>query len=209
MQSMANLVSFVIVLLALFLQTLWLLIGRISRDRYLRDIMSFRVPSSRLSRYYSWRIENAANGIVEGFVFLFILITSVIGMGLTVFTIDLVIQSAPILLFVVFLSFLSAAQHTWRVKEIIGTEIRIITSIKTSSDKIGVAKRMVDELYDQGSLGDGRTWFALFKLAQRRDQIGWAIKDVLIEKGRGEDTQIQKQKTNQDTSSTDSGPEIS
>ena len=89
------------------------------------------------------------------------------------------------------------------------TETRIITSVKTSSDKIGVAKRMVDDLYNQGALGDGRTWFALFKLAQKQDQIGWAIRDVLMEKGKEEAERMQRQKIGQDTAKTDSGPEIS
>ncbi|TFG34185.1 hypothetical protein EU527_04475 [Candidatus Thorarchaeota archaeon] len=207
MQTLTGVVPFAIVLLYLTMQTLWLIIGRISRDRYLRDIMSFRTPTSALSRYYGWRVENSANGIVEGFVLVFVLIIVVIGLGLVVFTIDLVIQSFPIIVFVVLFSLLSTAQQVWRVKEIIDKETRIVTSIKTSNDKIGVAKSMVDELYDQGALGDGRTWFALFKLAQKRDQTGWAIKDVLIEKGKEEDIRIQE--PSKDTSSTDSGPEIS
>ena len=208
MQSLVSTVSLIIVLLALLLQTIWLLIGRLSRDRYLRDIMVFRTPSSTLSKYYSWRVENSANGVVEGFVFLFILITVVIAFGLTIFTMDLVTQSLPIFIFVLFLSFLSTLQHAWRVKEINDTETRIVTSVKTSSDKIGVAKRMVDDLYNQGALGDGRTWFALFKLAQRRDQIGWAIKDALIEKGKEEEARIQRQKPDQGAAQADSGPEI-
>ncbi len=209
MQSLVSTVSFVIVLLALLLQTIWLLIGRISRDRYLGDIMRFRTPSSTLSKYYSWRVEYSANGIVEGFVFIFILLVAVIGMGLMVFTMELVMQSLPIILIVVFLSLISSIKHAWRVKEINNTEARIVTSVKTSGDKIGVAKRMVDELYNQGSMGDGRTWFALFKVAQKKDQVGWAIKDVLIEKGKEEEKRLDRQKANQSTPETDGGPGIS
>jgi len=209
MQNLINTVSFVIVLLALLLQTLWLLIGRISRDKYLNDIMRFRRPSSSLSRYYSWRVEHSANGIVEGFLFLFILIISFITMGMMVFTLDLVIQATPIILIVLVLSFLSSIQHSRQVKEINDTETRIVTSVKTSADKIGVAKRMVNELYNQGTMGDGRTWFALFKLAQKQDQIGWAIRDVLMEKGKEEEARLQRQKPSQSPSSPDSGPEIS
>ncbi len=209
MQSLVSTVTVVIVLLALLLQALWLLIGRISRDKYLQDIMRFRTPSSTLSKYYNWRVERSANGIVEGFMFIFILMVSVVELGLMIFTMELLIQSIPIILIIVFLSLISTIQHSWRIKEINDTETRIITSIKTSSDKIGVAKRMIDELYHQGPMGDGRTWFALFKLAQRRDQVGWAIKDVLIEKGKEEEARILRQKSGQDTPETDSGPEIS
>jgi hypothetical protein len=209
MQNLITTVSFVIVLLALLLQTLWLLIGRISRDKYLSDIMRFRRPSSSLSRYYSWRVEHSANGIVEGFLFLFILIISFITLGLMVFSLDLVIQSTPIILIVLLLSFLSSIQHSRQVKEINDTETRIVTSVKTSVDKIGVAKRMVNDLYNQGTMGDGRTWFALFKLAQKQDQIGWAIRDVLMEKGKEEEARVQRQKPSQSPSSPDGGPEIS
>jgi hypothetical protein len=115
-----------------------------------------------------------------------------------------------IVVFVVFLTFLSALQHAWRVKEIVDGEGRINTAIQTSTDKIGVARMMVDDLYLQGDMGDGRTWFALFKLAQRQDQVGWVIRDVLLEKGKEEDSRFQRQsvKSSSADSSTDSGPEI-
>ena len=101
-------------------------------------------------------------------------------------------------------------QHAWRVKEVVDSEGRIDTAIKTSTDKIGVVKMMVDDLYLQGVMGDGRTWFALFKLAQRQDQVGWVIRDVLLEKGKEEDARFSRQSTKPSSadSSADSGPDI-
>ena len=172
--------------------------------------MTFRTPSGRLSRYYDWRVTSFENAIGEGFAFLVILIASVYALGLSLFPIEQVNEAFPIVLFVVFLSLLSALQHAWRVKEVVDGESRINTAIKTSNDKIGVAKMMVDDLYLQGAMGDGRTWFALFKLAQRQDQVGWVIRDVLLEKGKEEDARFHRQSTpSKSTESiSDSGPEI-
>lgn len=206
MQAFFNPVSLVFILHALLLQSIWLYVGRISRNRYLADIMTFRSPSGRLSRYYSWRVTSFENAIGEGVAFLVILTASLYALGFTLFPIDDVNGAFVIVVFVVFLSLLSALQHAWRVKEVVEGEDRINTAIKTSTDKIGVARMMVDDLYLQGAMGDGRTWFALFKLAQKQDQVGWVIRDVLLEKGKEEDERFQRHDT--PSSSADSGPDI-
>jgi hypothetical protein len=117
------------------------------------------------------------------------------------------VSSSVIIFFIVFLSFISAMQHAWRVREVVDSESRIIDSVGYAKDKIGITRTMVDDLYMQGPMGDGRMWFALFRLAQRPDTIGWAIRDVLIEKGKEEDTRFRKVETNS-RSSRDSGPGI-
>lgn len=212
MQTFFNPVIVVFFMHALFLQSVWLYLGRISRNRYLADIMSFRTPSARLSRYYEWRVTRFENALGEGAVFLMLLVASLYALGFSLFPVDNVNAAFPIVLFVVFLSLVSALQHAWRVREVVEVEGRIITAIKTSTDKIGVAKLMVDDLYLQGAMGDGRTWFALFKIAQRQDQVGWVIRDVLIDKGKEEDARFQRQITKPEPkeSSTDTsdGPEI-
>ena len=202
MQAFLSPVSLVFILHALLLQSIWLYLGRISRNRYLTDIMTFRAPSGRLSRYYHWRVTSSENAFGEGVVFLVLLVSSLYALGFALFPLDLVNGAFLIVVFVVFLSFLSALQHTWRVKEVIDSEGRIVTAIKTSTDKIGVGRMMVDDLYLQGVMGDGRTWFALFKIAQRQDQVGWVIRDVLLEKGKEEDARFQRHDTK--SSSTDS-----
>jgi hypothetical protein len=210
MQAFFNSVSLVFILHALFLQSIWLYLGRISRNRYLTDIMTFRTPSGRLSRYYAWRVTSFENAIKEGVAFLVLLVSSVYALGFSLFPSDQVNEAFPIVIFVVFLSLLSALQHAWRVKEVVDSEGRISTAIKTSTDKIGVARMMVDDLYLQGAMGDGRTWFALFKLAQKQDQVGWVIRDVLLEKGKEEDARFQRHSipSKSTESSTDPGPEI-
>jgi len=212
MQTFFNPVIVVFFMQALFLQSVWLYLGRISRNQYLADIMSFRSASTRLSRYYKWRVTRFENALGEGAIFLVLLVISLYALGFSLFPIDDVNNALPIVLFVVFLSLISALQHAWRVREVVEAEGRIVTAIKTSTDKIGVGKMMVDDLYLQGAMGDGRTWFALFKIAQRQDQVGWVIRDVLIEKGKEEDARFQRQisRSSSNDSSTDAGegPEI-
>ena len=210
MQAFYSPVSLLFILQGLVLQSIWLYVGRISRNRYLEDIMTFRAPSSKLSRYYSWRISSFENAFGEGMVFIVLLLSSLYMIGFSFFPVHEVNGAFLIVVFVVFLSFLSALQHAWRVKEVVDGEGRINTAIRIATDKIGVARMMVDDLYLQGAMGDGRTWFALFKLAQKQDQVGWVIRDVLLEKGKEEDARFQRHTTKPDPvdSSTKDGPEI-
>ena len=210
MQALFSPVSLVFVLQALVLQSVWLYIGRISRTSYLQDIMTFRTPSSRLSRYYSWRVTSFENAFGEGIGFIVILVASLYGIGFALFEIEQVNGAFLIVVFVAFLSFLSALQHAWRVKEVVDNEGRITDGIRIATDKIGVTRRMVDDLYREGIMGDGRTWFALFKIAQRQNQIGWVVKDVLMDKGKEEEALFQKRSTKSSLkeSPSDDGPEI-
>ncbi len=211
MQALFSPVSLVFVLQALLLQAIWLYLGRISRNRYLIDIMTFQAPSSKLSRYYHWRVTSFEHAFGEGIVYLLILLASLYGLGFALFDFEQVSGAFLIVLFVLLLSLLSALQHAWRVKEVVDNENRIAIGIQIATDKIGVTRMMVDDLYIQGAMGDGRTWFALFKLAQRQDQVGWAVRDVLLEKGKEEDARFQSQgpESSSISSSKDSGPDIS
>jgi hypothetical protein len=207
MQILFTMTIFIIMLYGVLLQTAWLYLGRKARDKYLNDIMSFRKPSSSLSRYYHWRVNSFLNALTEGGLFLIILIGSTITLVTILFGFETLVASTFIVFFIVFLSFISAMQHAWRVREVVDSETRIVVSVGYSKDKIGVAKAMVEDLYMQGQMGDGRMWFALFRLAQRPDSIGWAIRDVLIEKGKEEEARLQRSKTDS-SSLTKNGPGI-
>ena len=211
MQAFFNPVSLFFILHALFLQGIWLYLGRISRNRYLTDIMTFQAPSSRLSRYYHWRVTSFEHAFSEGIAYLVILLSSLYGLGFALFGFEQVNGAFLIVLFVVLLSVLSALQHAWRVKEVVDSESRIAIGIQIATDKFGVTRKMVDDLFIQGAMGDGRTWFALFRLAQRQDQVGWTVRDVLLEKGKEEDARFQSQgpESSSISSRKDSGPDIS
>lgn len=208
MQAFIDGVTLAIVALALALLFIRLYLVKMSRDRYLKDIMTFRTPSSSLSRYYNWRVTNFENAFGEGMIFIFILVCLTYGVGFMMFNLEQITNASWILILVILLSLVSAIQNAWRVKEVVDSQDRITTAIKSAKDKIGVTRLMVDDLYLQGAMGDGRTWFALFKLAQRQDRVGWAIRDVLIEKGREEESRFQRQPTEPIKDDSSSGPGI-
>lgn len=198
----------VIIVHALFLQGVWLYLGRRARDKYLGDIMHFRRPSSSMSRYYEWRVAGFVNALIEGVAFLVILLISLVLVSVAIADFATFMDASLYVLFVMFLTFLSSMQMAWRVREINQRENNILSSLGASIDKIGVARDIVENLMIQGEMGDGRVWFALYRLAQRPNQVGWAIRDVLIEKGK-EMREIYKYEPREGDSATrDKGPGI-
>ncbi len=179
-----SILPLVIIIHALLLQGVWLFLGRHARDIYLGDIMRFRAPTSYMSRYYDWRVTKFVNALMEGIVFLVILLCSLILISVALADLATFLDAIFYVAFVMFLSFLSSMQMAWRVREINERESRILSSISASVDKVGVVRSMVEDLIIQGAMGDGRVWFALYRLAQRQNQVGWAIRDVLLEKGK-------------------------
>jgi hypothetical protein len=190
------------------MQGFWLFLGRRARDKYLGDIMSFRVPSSSMSRYYDWRVTRFTNALIEGIAFLVILLGSLILISVVMADFTAFMDAIFYVVFVMFLSFLSSMQMAWRVKEIKERENRILASIGISADKVGIAREMVENLMIQGTMGDGRVWFALYRLAQKPNQVGWAIRDVLIEKGKEMREMFQYSKSETDPAVRDKGPGI-
>ncbi|MFW9800087.1 MAG: hypothetical protein ACFFD9_06605 [Candidatus Thorarchaeota archaeon] len=184
MQSVVQVYSFWVVINALFLQVVLLFIVRRGRNEYLNDITHFRPPKSFLSRYYSWRIAQLRNVLIETVLFQVILIGSIIGILAFSEVLHALIPLMPVVLFVAILSLASSLQMTWRVKGILERERIVISKFKDADDKVGLAQQMVEELYQAGAYADGRVWFALFKITLRQDTIGWSVRDVLIEKSR-------------------------
>jgi hypothetical protein len=161
-----------------------------------------------MSRYYNWRVAGFANALIEGVVFLSILLISLVLLSVAIANLETFMAANLYVLFVMFLSFMSSMQMAWRVREINQRESNILSSLGASIDKIGVARDIVENLMIQGSMGDGRVWFALYRLAQRPNQVGWAIRDVLIEKGR-EMKEMYKYETREpDSAVRDKGPGI-
>jgi hypothetical protein len=198
MQTFFNMYSLLVLFQGLFVQSIWLAIGRFARNQYLKDIMSFRSPSSRLSRYYSWRTDSFINVVLEGVMLEFVLVASIIGLLAFMYSIEEFFTQGLIILFIVALTFLSSLQLSWRVREINTAERRLTDSIGPSRDKIGIARDIVENLYAQGEMGDGRVWFALFRLSQRPEPVGWAVRDVLMEKNRLEQEKQKTASTTQD-----------
>jgi len=207
-QSLYSALSFMIFFQAIFLQGAWLYLGRRARNVYLGDIMQFRTPSSFTSRYYNWRVTSFINALIEGVVFQVILVGSLILLSLALADFAAFLGSSLYVVIVMVLSFVSSMQMAWRVKAINEQEKGIIASVATSADKIGIAKELIENLMIQGSMGDGRVWFALYRLAQRPNQVGWAIRDVLIEKGKEMREMFQYPKSEGEQAPRDDGPGI-
>lgn len=170
--------------------------------------MHFRKPVSVFSRYYDWRVTKFFNALLEGVVFLVILLASLILVSIALVDFAAFIDAILYVLFVMFLSFLSSVQMAWRVKEINERENELRSSISAAIDKIGIVREMIENLIIQGSMGDGRVWFALYRLAQRPNQVGWAIRDVLLEKAKELREMDQYSTRESDRSAPDKGPGI-
>ena len=207
-QALFSALSFVIFFQALFLQGVWLYLGRRARDVYLGDIMQFRTPSSLRSRFYDWRVTRFINVLLEGVVFQVILVGSLILLSLALADFAMFLDAGLYVVIVMVLSFVSSAQMALRVKVINEQERGIVASIATSIDKISIARELIENLMIQGSMGDGRVWFALYRLAQRPNQVGWAIRDVLIEKGKEMKEMFQYSNSEGDPAARDDGPGI-
>ena len=100
-----------------------------------------------------------------------------------------------IVTFVLGLASLSSIQMVWRVKKVIEQEIVLMHNISSSGDMIGKTKIIVDELYEANPKDSGHLWFALFRIAQFENSLGYSVRDVLLEKGKEvlEDTNIQEE----------------
>jgi hypothetical protein len=170
--------------------------------------MHFRRPASSMSRYYHWRITTYGNAIVEGIAFQFILVGSLIIVSVLIADLSLLMDSFLFVVFVMILSFASSMQMAWRVREINIQERHIITGVGSSVDKFGIARDMVDNLFMQGSMGDGRVWFALYRIAQEPNPVGYIIRDVLIEKNREVAGSRKYVRTDTGKPTSDSGPGI-
>ncbi len=184
MQSLVSLYSFVVVINALFLQGILIYVVRGGRNAYLNSIMNFRKPTSSLARYYGWRTKKLSNTVIEGIVYEIILIGSIVIILYPRGGVQLILDLLAITLFVVLLSSISSIQMTKRVREVLKKEGVILKQLEDPDDRIGLVREMVEELYQAGAYADGHIWFALFKIAQQQDVVGWSVRDVLMEKSK-------------------------
>ena len=184
MQNLFTLLSTIIVMTGLFIQFLWLFISRVGKSKYLDDITGYRKLSSILSRYYAWRLRSIGNVLVESIGLVLVVLAVGIGLVMVVTeTVDL-FTLLTIFVFVGTLTFVSGLQTTWRVKGLLDVQREITVGLERENDKIGKVRELVDKLDVTGSTIDGRVWFALFRLAQEQNPVGWSIRDVLIAKRR-------------------------
>ncbi len=184
MQSIVDVFAYQTVMLALLFQFIWLVLARRGRDKYIDDLTHFRRPSGALARYYEWRIARLKHVTAEVVLFHSILIASILVMAYMMHLGEDIIPGIPIILFVIGLSVLSGLQSIWRIRKVLERENALYWKLEKSEDKIMTAQEIVRRLYLAGEAADGHDWFALFRLAQKANPVGYSVREVLLEKGR-------------------------
>ena len=195
MQAPTDIAIYETILAALAIQFVMILVNRKARDSYVADIVHFRKPKNPFSKYYEWRVTSLKNAIVDAVVNLAILVSVILGVAYFSNLLSALIDAIVIVTFVVGLASLSSIQMVWRVKKVIEQEFVLIHNISSSDDMIGKTKIIVDDLYEANTKDSGHLWFALFKIAQFENSLGYSVRDVLLEKGKEvlEDTNIQEE----------------
>ncbi|NHJ12161.1 MAG: hypothetical protein EAX95_00710 [Candidatus Thorarchaeota archaeon] len=202
--------SYLILINALFLQGVWIYLGRKGEEAYIDDLINFRPPNSTLSRFYGWRVSNIANAVTEGVGFIVALLLTIVGLAALAGDIMILIPLVPILIFVVFMSLISVVQMTRRVTFVVQKEAEVSKRLTAAEFKIEEAQNLVDSLSSAGQFADGRLWFVLFRISARKDPVGYAVRDVLIEKGKSMLRQLKAEDARRvsDKSPSSGGPDI-
>ncbi len=181
MQTLMVTMTVMIFVTAMFIQTLWMFIGRRGRDSYLRDIGNFRKPESSLSRYYNWRVDSIRNAIIDGAIFDILLLLNLIVLILMTLEIYQIPDVAVYVVFVMVLSSASTIQAASRIKGSKEIEANIVKQVEEATDAIAAAREIAIFLVSAGPASDGRMWFAFYRVGQRQDPVGWAVRDVLLD----------------------------
>jgi len=212
MQTFVSTYSFVIVLVALTIQMVWLSLARKARDIYLKDLVAFRKPSTGLSRYYSWRMASVRNAVIDGILFAIVLLVTILIMIVASIDLSELLVFLPVIIFVVGISFLTAIQSAYRVNQSIKTERSLLGHLEPAQDKIGVAWDIALGLVNSGNKENGRVWYVLYRIAQRQDPVGWSVRDVLLDKdlrGRADSLEPGAPSRRYGSRNPDTGPGIS
>jgi hypothetical protein len=188
MQLLLSYLTFIIFMNAMFLQMVWLWMGRRGRNSYINDITHFRSPSGAFARYYAWRVAQIGNALIEGVLFVIILIVSTLGLAVFNLVLSELMSNLWVFAFIILISYASALQMAQRVRELVRKETEITANMSAAGDKIGRAR----------------------KIALNQDPIGWSVRDVLMEKSAHLAQQMLGEHIPDDPkdSVSDSGPDI-
>ncbi|MHA2191195.1 MAG: hypothetical protein ACXAAP_13270, partial [Candidatus Thorarchaeota archaeon] len=147
MQLLLSYLTFIIFMNAMFLQMVWLWMGRRGRNSYINDITHFRSPSGAFARYYAWRVAQIGNALIEGVLFVIILIVSTLGLAVFNLVLSELMSNLWVFAFIILISYASALQMAQRVRELVRKETEITANMSAAGDKIGRAREIVETLY--------------------------------------------------------------
>ncbi|MCF2135727.1 MAG: hypothetical protein K9W43_00635 [Candidatus Thorarchaeota archaeon] len=87
-----------------------------------------------------------------------------------------------LILVMVGFSIITLVQIIQRSRKMYRIEKTTIQNIEQSADKIAEARSIVERYIRAGEFTKVSVWLALFRVAQVQNSVGWAIRDVLLEK---------------------------
>ncbi|MEE8181741.1 MAG: hypothetical protein V3T87_00340 [Candidatus Thorarchaeota archaeon] len=184
MQTLATMLTYSIILFGLALQFLWLALARKGRDAYVRDLTHFRKPSNPLARYYSWRVINFRNALLESLFFEALLLLGILVLIQFTTGFPFIEYTMWVVIFIMTLSFMSGLQMSLGVRTLVKLRSRMAADIGNADDFVGKAKDIVEALNVAGRNADGRLWFVLFEVAQEPNPVGYSARDVLLSLSR-------------------------
>ncbi len=179
---------------------------RKARDNYVRDITHFREPKGPLSKYYSWRIGSVRRAASESLIVNMLAIAAVVIYALILDSIYMIVELLPFIILVAAVAVVGAVLVARRVHNLIEARRGVEMRLENSEYLVEGARNIINDLLISESESKGRTWFALFQIAQRQDKTGWSVRDVILEK----EEEIEKRSAVQNTKSgsADEGPGI-
>jgi hypothetical protein len=182
MQLAPVMIYYIVFGLGLLVQFVWIVIGRWARNSYLRAITHFSRPSSTLGRFYSWRISKVHHVLLEGVALDLGILAAMVVLVFPLVSLTEIIDTLPILALVLGLTFMSAVQEANRIRAVLRAEQHLLRDINADEDKVGRVELIVESLLSQGRMAAGSVWTALFSIALVQNPIGYAVRDVLMEK---------------------------
>ncbi|UCE11621.1 MAG: hypothetical protein JSW61_06735 [Candidatus Thorarchaeota archaeon] len=182
MQQAPVMMYYIVFGLGLLVQFVWIVIGRGARNSYLRSVTHFSRPSSTLGRFYTWRISRVYHVLLEGIALDLGILAAMVVLVFPSVSLVEIIDTLPILALVLVLTFMSAVQEANRIRAVLRAEQHLLRDISSDTDKVGRVELIVESLLSQGKMADGSVWMALFNISLVQNPIGYAVRDVLMEK---------------------------
>jgi FlaA1/EpsC-like NDP-sugar epimerase len=182
MQLILDNLAWIIIIVALGFQFMWMFVVRKARNYYVRDITHFREPSGTLSKYYGWRVSSIGRAVSESLVVNLLAIAAVVIYAVIADSLYVVMELLPLILLIMVVAVVGAVLVARRVQNLIKAKRRVEQRLEDAEYLIEGARSIIDELLTSDSDSKGRVWFALFQIAQRQDKMGWSVRDTILEK---------------------------
>ncbi len=208
MQLDNNTTAVIVIAVAFVSQMAWSFLLRRGQRDYVLDLYHFRSPTTVFSRYYSWRAASLLRTVCETTLVNVFSLGAIIYFGLLVLGFYGLRELSWLIFIMIGFSAITVIQIIVNSKRMHRIQHQTVRKLTEAVDKIAEAKTMVDEYIQEGTFTKIPVWLALFRVAQIRNSVGWAMRDVLLEK---RDITEREEKSNNgpsDVSNESSGPGI-